>query len=63
MTYLVTTSDLAGKSATELSALHRCFTDALARSDPGSDERRNALASLENIARARATISIAERTP
>ncbi len=54
MTSLVTTQDLAGKTKTELCGLHRHFVDALIRSEPDSAERRNALASLENISRAMA---------
>jgi len=56
MTYLITMAGLANKSEIELSALHRSFTDALAQSEPNSPERRNALASLENIQRARASM-------
>lgn len=53
MTYLITMAALAGKSESELSALHCAFTDALMQSEPNSAKRRNALASLENIQRAR----------
>lgn len=54
MTSLITAQDLAGKTKTELSGLHRHFVDALIRSEAGTVERRNALASLENISRAMA---------
>lgn len=54
MNRLITRSELTGRSNNELSALfHRVSLD-LARTAPGSPERRNALASLENIARERA---------
>jgi hypothetical protein len=51
---LITRSELAGRNAGELAALFRQATEALALSEPGTPARRNALASLENIARERA---------
>ncbi len=47
---LLTRFDLASRSKPELHALHRAVFNALARSAPASAERRNALASLDNIA-------------
>lgn len=46
---LITRFELATRSKSELHALYREVFGALARSAPGSAERRNALASLENI--------------
>lgn len=52
MSKLITAADLAGKTIPELRVLFRAAHDDLARSEPDSPERRNALASLENISRA-----------
>ncbi len=52
MSKLITANELAGKSIPELRAVYRAAHDDLVRSEPGSPERRNALASLENISRA-----------
>lgn len=49
MSKLFTASELSGLSLEALRALHRQVYDNLVRSEPGSLERRNALASLENI--------------
>ena len=46
---LITRFELASKSTSELHALYRETFNALVRSGPGTAERRNALASLENI--------------
>ncbi len=46
---LITRFELATRSKNELQALYREVFGALARSASGSAERRNALASLENI--------------
>lgn len=46
---LITRFELATKSETELYALLREVFNELARSESGSHERRNALASIENI--------------
>jgi hypothetical protein len=54
MMKLVTTYELEKRSDSELSALFRAVSQALVRTKRGSPERRNALASLENISRARA---------
>ena len=52
--YLITRFELASKSDSELAALYRETFNALARSARESAERRNALASLENIEAERA---------
>jgi hypothetical protein len=46
---LITRFELARRSDNELSALFRLVSEGLARTAKGSPERRNALASLENI--------------
>ncbi len=46
---LITRFELAAKNITELRGLHKEVFNALARSEPLSLERANALASLENI--------------
>lgn len=46
---LITHFELATRSTSELHALYREIFNALVRSAPGSDERRNCLASLENV--------------
>jgi len=51
---LFTTYELEKRSDSELSALFRAVSQGLVRTAKGSPERRNALASLENISRARA---------
>ncbi len=56
MSKLIAAADLAGKSIPELRALFRAAHDDLVRSEPGSPERRLALASLENISRALAVV-------
>jgi len=48
---LITRFELAAKNTPELRALYRDVLNALACTNPGSPARRNALASLENIAR------------
>ena len=48
---LITTFELAAKSKTELYALLREAFNELARSKPDTHQRRNALASIENIER------------
>lgn len=48
---LITQFELAARSETELHGLYREIFNALVRSHPHSAERRNALASLENIQR------------
>lgn len=47
---LITRFELASYDRNALSALYRKVFDDLVRSEPESAERRNALASLENIA-------------
>ncbi len=49
---LITAYELAHRSERELAALVSQASGVLARSEPGSEDRRNALASLENIRRA-----------
>jgi hypothetical protein len=48
---LITRYELASKSILELRGLYRTAFNALVQSVPESTERRNALASLENISR------------
>nr|WP_281720390.1 hypothetical protein [Nitrosomonas nitrosa] len=48
---LITRYDLAAKSIHELRGLYRTVFNALVQSVPDSAQRRNALASLENISR------------
>lgn len=48
---LITHYELASKSVNELRGLYRKVFHALVKSVPESAERRNALASLENISR------------
>ena len=52
MCRIITASELNNKTSNELSALFYKVSQAVAKSEPGSPERRNALASLENISRA-----------
>ncbi len=51
---LISTLELHQHSESELSELFRTVSKHLIRTDRGSPERRNALASLENISLARA---------
>ncbi len=46
---LITRFELAAKSKTELYTLLREVFNELARSEPDNHQRRNALASIENI--------------
>jgi hypothetical protein len=48
---LITKFELAAKTETELYALLREAFNELAKSDPDTHQRRNALASIENIQR------------
>lgn len=50
---LVTKMELDNKTEPQLSALFRAVSLNLVRTRRGTPERRNALASLENISRAR----------
>jgi hypothetical protein len=52
MRKIITPSELGHQSESGLSALFRQVAQELAGTKPGSSERRNALASLENIQRA-----------
>jgi hypothetical protein len=49
----MTRSELAGRNENELSDLFRAVSQSLARTGRDTPERRNGLASLENITRAR----------
>ena len=51
---LITASELAQKTEAELSALFTAVSQTLAQTAPGTPERRNGLANLETIGRARA---------
>ena len=51
MSQIITAHELENRSLGELEALYRKVFDELVRSEPDSAERRNALASLENISR------------
>ena len=51
MSRLILGNELYGKSESELFALFNTASAELIRSEPGTPERRNALASLENIQR------------
>lgn len=50
---LMTTHELGTRTEIELAVLFDMVSKALVRTERGTPERRNALASLENIARAR----------
>ena len=50
---LISNQELQKRSESELSALFCTVSKGLVRTKKGSPERRNALASLENISRAR----------
>jgi len=52
MSGLITAAELQHRSLTDLQTLYRKVQDELTRSPRGSAARRNALASLETIARA-----------
>lgn len=54
MNKLMTIAELQHRNETELQALFRQATQALARTAIGTPERRNGLATLENISRAMA---------
>jgi hypothetical protein len=51
---LISTYELTARNENELSALFSSVSQGLVRTKRDSPERRNALASLENISRARA---------
>lgn len=50
---LISNHELRGRSESELSAMFCTISKGLVRTERGSPERRNSLASLENISRAR----------
>lgn len=56
---LMTRSQLAGRNERELSELFRCVSENLVRTERDTPERRNALASLENITHARLDLACA----
>jgi len=49
---LITNIELTGRNESELRALFGSVTKTVAQTERGSAERRNGLASLENISRA-----------
>ena len=58
---LVSNHELQKRSESELSILFRKASEGLVRTSRGSPERRNALASLENISGARAFVMSARQ--
>ena len=52
MTTLLTIAELQHRNQSELRALFRQASQALARTTTGTPERRNGLATIENISRA-----------
>lgn len=52
MNTLLTIAELQHRTESDLRALFRLASQALARSDAGTPERLNSLATLENISRA-----------
>jgi hypothetical protein len=54
MNTIITQNELNGLTTQELGELHQLLTLLLTQADPASQERRNILASLANVARARA---------
>jgi hypothetical protein len=63
MRNILTPSELHKHSESELSALFRRLSLDLNVTEPGSAERRNALASLENIQREQATRNVRRPRP
>jgi hypothetical protein len=57
---LISNQELQKRNESELSALFCMVSRGLIRTEKGSAERRNALASLENISRAR-SVRMGER--
>lgn len=49
MSRIITQADLQGRNLTELEGLYRAVHEELVRSEPGSQARRDALASLEAL--------------
>jgi hypothetical protein len=60
---LITASELATKSLSQLHTLYRMISDELADTEPCSIERANMIASLENISRAIAAARLAPPHP
>ena len=52
MSRIITAAELQNRTLADLQTLYRKMQEDLTRSAPGSAERRNALASLENISHA-----------
>ena len=52
MITLLTMQELHGLTAQELGELHQLFSMLLVETEPGTPDRRNILATLENIERA-----------
>ena len=63
MCRIITASELTNKTFIDLSALFRQVSEEIAKSEPGSPERLNGLASLESISRAMRSRRIARRYP
>jgi hypothetical protein len=60
---LITDSELANRTDLELAILFQIASEALGRTRPGSPERQAAIASLQNIGRARSPRHRRCRTP
>lgn len=63
MSKLFTMAALGSRSDCELRAIFKAAHDDLARSAPGSAERRNALATIENVTRVRNQRRMQPRPP
>lgn len=60
---LLTSFELAGRTEEDLASLFRTASQALSRTERGSAERRNGLATLENIGRALVACDTVGRGP
>jgi len=60
---LISAYELHRRNANELSVLFGQVSKGLVLTEPGTPERRNALATLENIARARRERMLMRRAP
>lgn len=60
---LITAAELRGRTLSDLQDLYRKVEAELIRSPRGSAQRRNAIASLENIARAIANLRACQLRP
>ncbi|QLH37736.1 MAG: hypothetical protein HWD60_00230 [Defluviicoccus sp.] len=63
MSRIVTAAELEHRTLEYLQQLYRQVQQELTRSAPGSDQRRNALASLETISRAIARLRACQPRP